>query len=175
MPTSDEVMGQMLLQNAKKEFPYLAKQDFGFAYTPNLQEERLLEFYAPNEPGAPESPRPTSLPLGKPGVQVFSTKVRPIDVLGDYVSHYGVQNDPRLAELYKQFASSLSPQNMQERYQYHQQNFGEKRPYQDWYQQTGLPEMFRGYTFNQWDDAKSMYTPQQLKVLDQVRQYLGIK
>jgi hypothetical protein len=35
--------------------------------------------------------------------------------------------------------------------------------------------MFRGYTFNQWENAKDMYTPQQLQVLDQVRKYLGVK
>ena len=52
----------------------------------------------------------------------------------------------------------------------------EKRPYEQWYQMTGLPEMFRGYTFNQFgQNAEQMYTPQQLETLNAVRQYLGIK
>ena len=64
---------------------------------------------------------------------------------------------------------------MQERYQYHTQNLGENRPYEQWMQMTGLPEMFRGYTFNQWQDAAKMYTPEQLQTLNAVRSYLGIK
>jgi hypothetical protein len=65
---------------------------------------------------------------------------------------------------------------MQERYKFHQQNFGEKRPYDLWLQHTGIPEMFRGYTFDQWGpNAAKKYTPEQLNILNQVRQYLGIK
>jgi len=174
--SDDDVMGQMLLEKAKSEYPYLAKQDFGFVYTPNPKEERFLEFYPPDEPGSPESPRPATLPMGKPGIQVFRTETRPIDILGDYVSHYGVTTDPKLAELYKQFTGSLSPEEMQKRYQYYQQNFQEQRPYEQWMESSGIPEMFRGYTFNQWgDDAAKMYSPQQLQLLNQVRQYLGIK
>ena len=95
--------------------------------------------------------------------------------MGDYASHYGVDTDPQLKALYAQFAGQLDPKAMQERYQYHTQNLGENRPYEQWMQMTGLPEMFRGYTFNQWQDAAKMYTPEQLQTLNAVRSYLGIK
>ena len=174
MPNDDEVLGQMMFDKAKKDYPYLADKDISFAYTPQGG-DRKLEFYAPDEPGSPESPRPTQLPMGRAGVQVFNPQVSPLDILGDYVSHHGVEQDPKLQALYQQFSGQLDPEMMKRRYQYHQQNLGETRPYEQWHKSTGLPEMFRGYTFNQWDNAKEMYTPQQLQVLDQVRKYLGIK
>jgi hypothetical protein len=174
MPNNDDVMGAMMFEKAQKEYPYLAGKDISFMYSPQ-QDDRMLEFWHPDEPGSSESPRPDTLPLGKPGVQVFNPKTSPLDILGDYVSHYGVQADPRLAAMYQQFGQSLDPAMMQRRYAEHQQMFGEKRPYEDWYSSTGLPEYFRGYTFNQWPDAAQMYTPEQLQILNQVRQYLGVK
>ena len=174
MADNNEIFGTMLFERAKKEYPYLSDKDISFMYSP-ASGNRVLEFYAPDEPGDPKSPRPSQLPMGEVGIQVFSPKAKPLDILGDYVSHYAVEKDPKLASLYSQFGQSLDPKMMQQRYQYHQQHFGEKRPYEQWLQTSGLPEMFRGYTFNQWPDAAKMYTPQQLQILDQVRQYLGIK
>ena len=171
---NDEVLGAMMFEKAKKEYPYLADKDIGFAYTPQ-EGDRKLEFYSPDEPGSPQNPRPKQLPMGKPGVQVLDPRTSPLDILGDYVSHYAVGQDPQLQALYQQFSGQLDPEKMKQRYQYHQENLGETRPYDQWHQMSGLPEMFRGYTFNQWDNAKEMYTPQQLQVLDQVRKYLGIK
>jgi hypothetical protein len=165
-----------LLQAAQKEYPYLADKDIAYTYTPDAGDKRYLEFWSPTETGDQQYPRPQSIPMGKVGVQVINPQTKPIDILGDYVSHYGVQADPQLQQLYQQFAGQLDPQMMQNRYAYHQANLGETRPYDQWLQATGLPEMFRGYTFNQWgDNAKQMYTPQQLQTLDAVRSYLGIK
>lgn len=169
--SNDDVMGQMLFEKAKAEFPYLKDKDVAFAYTPIPDESRFLEFYSPEE-----TKRPKYLPAGKVGIEVFSPKVRPIDILGDYVSHYGVQNDPELAKLYSGFKQTVPDTTMRERYAYHQQKLGEKRPYEDWLEISGMPEYFRGYTFNQWgENAKQMYTPEQLQYLDKIRQYLGIK
>ena len=66
---------------------------------------------------------------------------------------------------------------MQEQYAYYQQHpeYKESRPYEEWLKASGMPAYFRGYTFNQWDDAKDMYTPEQLKILDAVQSYLRIK
>ena len=66
---------------------------------------------------------------------------------------------------------------LQDQYAYYQQHpeFKESRPFEQWKEASGMPGYFRGYTFNQWDDAKSAYTPQQLQLLDQVKQYLKIK
>ncbi len=183
MADDSEIMQQVaaqndpqLLQAAQKEYPYLADKNIAYTYTPQAGDSRYLEFWSPTEEGDKEYPRPASIPMGQVGVQVINPQTKPIDILGDYVSHYGVQNDPQLQQYYQQFGASLDPQMMQNRYSYHTANLGETRPYDQWLQSTGLPEMFRGYTFNQWgDDAKQMYSPEQLKILDAVRSYLGVK
>lgn len=176
---NDEVMGAMMMDRAKKEYPYLADKDIAFTYSPKVKTKNQLESWPVGETGSPDYPRPANIPIDKFGMQVFKTQGgTPINMLGDYVSHHGVENDPKLKDMYQQFQASLDPAKMQERYAYHQNKLGEKRPYDQWYQSTGLPEMFRGYTFNQWGNPKQaakMYTPEQLKILDQVRQYLNIK
>ena len=175
----NEVQGQMMLDRAKQEYSYLADKDIPFVYTPNTETENKLESWKAGEPGGDGYQRPTQIPINKFGMQVFNPEGgSPLNILGDYVSHYGVENDPKLKEYYTQFQGLLDPQAMQERYQYHTENLGEKRPYETWYDMTGLPELFRGYTFKQWGDeeeAKKNYNPQQLDVLNKVRQYLGIK
>jgi len=176
---NNDVIGSLMFENAKKEYPYLADKDIAFDYAPS-QGRGFLEFYSPEETGSPEYPRPQNIPLGRVGVQVFDPKTRPIDILADYVSHYGVENDPYLSERYQQFQQSFTPeqqQRLQEQYAYYQQHpeYKESRPYEEWLKASGMPAYFRGYTFNQWDDAKDMYTPEQLKILDAVQSYLRIK
>jgi len=170
--------GGKLFETAQKEYPYLSGKDIAYKYSPQ-QGRGFLEFYDPQETGSPEYPRPKELPLGKVGIDVFDPKTRPIDILADYVSHYGVEKDPYLAEQYKQFAGSMSPeqrQRLQQQYQYYQQHpeYKEQRPYEEWEKASGMPGYFRGYTFNQWDNPQEMYTPQQIQMLDQVRKYLGV-
>jgi len=163
------------LSDVQSEYPYMKDKEIDILYNPKPGEQRYLEFYPPDEPGAPDMPRPSGLPMGRVGIEVFRPDVRPIDILGDYVSHYGVEADPKLQQYYQQFGQSLEPEMMRRRYQFHQKQLGEQRPYEQWYEKSGLPEMFRGYTFNQWGDrAEEMYTPQQLQILNEVRKYLGI-
>ena len=171
MANDNEVMGRMMFEKAQKEYPYLSGKDIAFSYTPK-KDDRKLEFYGPEE-----TERPKNIPSGKVGIEVFNPKVSPLDILGDYVSHYAVQNDPRLKELYAQFQSQLNPDEMLKRYQYHQQHLGEQRPYSEWLKLVGSPEVFRGYTFNQWPSefSQKYYTPEQIKTLNEVRSYLGIK
>ncbi|MFM1891825.1 MAG: hypothetical protein RLZ44_902 [Pseudomonadota bacterium] len=158
----------------KLQFPYLRDKDFDVVYSPRSDDSRVLEFYPPGEPGAPDRPRPQALPIQRPGIEIFKPSTRPIDVLADYVSHYAVNEDAELSKLYRQFSASLDPAAMQKRYEYHRQNFGEQRPYESWLKSTGIPEMFRGYTFGQWENAERMYTPKQLQILDRVRMKLGL-
>jgi len=171
--------GGKLFEKAQQEYPYLANKNIAYKYSPN-KGRGFLEFYDPEETGSPEFPRPKELPLGKIGIEVFDPKTRPIDILADYVSHYGVEQDPFLVERYKQFASSMTPeqrQRLQEQYKYYQQHpeYREQRPYEEWEKISGLPGYFRGYTFNQWDNPQELYTQQQLQMLDEVRRYLGVK
>ncbi len=171
--------GNKLFEKAQQEYPYLANKNIAYKYSPN-KGRGFLEFYDPEEIGSPEFPRPKELPLGKIGIEVFDPKTRPIDILADYVSHYGVEQDPFLVERYKKFASSMTPeqrQRLQEQYKYYQQHpeYREQRPYEEWEKISGLPGYFRGYTFNQWENPQELYTQQQLQMLDEVRRYLGVK
>ena len=171
--------GNKLFERAQQEYPYLAGKDIAYKYSPQ-QGRGFLEFYDPQETGSPEYPRPKELPLGKVGIEVFNPKTRPIDILADYVSHYGVEKDPYLAQRYQEFIGSMSPQQrqiLQQQYKYYQQHpeYQEKRPYEEWEKASGLPAYFRGYTFNQWENPQEMYSPQQIEMLNQVRKYLGVK
>jgi hypothetical protein len=168
--------GQNLFTQAKTQYPYLADKNIAYDYSPG-KGSGFLEFYPPGEEGTKEEPRPKNIPLDQVGIQVRSTKTRPIDILADYVSHHAVNVDPKLQQPYQQFSKSLDPAMMQKRYQWSVQNEGEKRPFDQWAQASGIPSMFRGYTFGQWSpqDVKRMYSPEQLKILDTVRQYLGVK
>jgi len=175
----NNVIGQMLFEKAKTEYPYLADKDIAFDYAPN-QGRGFLEFYGPEETGSPEYPRPENLPMGKVGVQVFDPTTKPIDILADYVSHYGVEKDPFLSERYQKFSNSFTPeqnQKLQEQYAYYQKHpeYKESRPYEDWLKASGMPGYFRGYTFNQWENSGDAYTKPQLDLLNQIREYLKVK
>ena len=177
--SNDDVMGSMMFERTKEEYPYLADKDISFKYSPN-EGRGFLEFYGEDEPGSPEYPRPKEFPMGKIGLEIFNPKTRPLDILGDYVSHYGVEKDPYLSERYQQFSQSFTPeqeQRLQEQYKYYQEHpeYRESRPFEDWKKASGMPGYFRGYTFDQWENSKDAYTPQQLRVLDEIRKYLGVK
>jgi hypothetical protein len=164
-----------VFDRAMQEYPYLADKNISFVNTPNPKESRLLEFYAPDEPGSPKYPRPKELPMGTVGLQVFNSKVKPMDVVADYVSHYAVKNDPKLKEIYDQFETSLDPELLKQRYDFHKKKFGEKRSFEQWKNMTGVPELFRGYTFKQWENPEAMFTPAQIELMNQARGYVGVK
>ena len=169
--TDADVTGQLIFDKAKQQFPYLADKDIAYKYSPQKNPKYMLESYKGDDAPSWGQGR-------KAAIEVFNPATRPIDILGDYVSHYAVESDPKMAAYYQQFQNALDPAVMQKRYKYHVANLGEKRPYDQWYQATGLPEIFRGYTFDQFgtsEKAKQMYNAQQLQILDQVRNYLGIK
>ena len=170
-PTQDTA----LLDQARQQYPILNNVDMHYKYSPEKHSAKsgYLEFYPPDEIGTPAMPRP--FPTGKIGVEVYNPQTRPIDILGDVTSHHLVNGaDPKLTQLYQQFSQSLDPAMMQRRYAHAQANEGESRPFADWAKASGIPGMFRGYTFDQWPNAARMYTPQQLQILDQVRTHVGI-
>lgn len=170
----------MLLEAARKEYPILNQYDIGYKYSPK-QDSGYLEFFPADEPGSPERPRPKEFPMGKIGVEVYDPKTRPIDMLGDITSHYLIYEDPQVKQYYDQFQNSLNLgqyDRLRNQYQFAQQNYGEQRPYEQWYESTGLPGYFRGYAFQQWpeDFNETAYTPQQRAMFDQMMEYLrGVK
>jgi hypothetical protein len=166
------------MDRAKKEFPILSKHDIAFKDNTLVKGPGFLEFWPSDETGTPESPRPKEFPMGKPGVEIRDPKTRTLDILGDVTSHYLIHKDPVVKQHYKEFEASMTPDQrsiMQEQYRYAKQNFGETRPYNVWYEHAGLPAYFRGYAFDQWQNAEKMYTPEQLKKLDELIKYLKSK
>ena len=179
-PTSANMLSsgpvpQSVFDRALQEYPYLADKNISFINTPNPKESRMLEFYAPDEPGSPDFPRPKELPMGTVGLQVFSNKVRPMDVVADYVSHHGVKADPKLKEIYNEFENSIDPELLKQRYDFHKKEYGEKRPFEQWKEMTGVPELFRGYTFKQWENPDTMFSPAQIEIMNRARDYVGVK
>lgn len=113
--------------------------------------------------------------MGTTGIEVYNPKTRPIDIMGDVASHYLTQTDPTVKSFYEQFQQSMTPRQrdiMKEQYQHARQNEGEARPYDQWHERTGLPGYFRGYVFDQWPNAREMYTPKQIEMFDKMHEYL---
>ena len=121
--------------------------------------------------------------MGSIGIELLNEKTRPIDILGDVVSHHLVNIDPTFKRYYHAFEQSLTEgQQQQLNSQYQHARLpsdmggeGETRPYQDWYKQTGLPAYFRGYAFQQWENPQDLYTPSQLKMFDEMMTHLKRK
>ena len=175
------VKSQDFLRLAQEQYPYLKQANLSYSFNanPDAAYGRQLEYWAPGTTGFTwqygEARRPSDLPLYSSGVEVFNPNIRPIDLLADYVSHEAVNTDPKLNRLYNEFASTVPDAKMMDRYNFHRMTYGEDRTFEDWKRKTGLPEFMRGYTFNQWPNAESMYTPAQLKKLDEIKQHVGVK
>ena len=165
-----------LLQQAQQQYPVLQGQNYG--YVENFQKGGgFLEHWAPGEGGAPDTPRPSQLPMNQLGLEIRDPKTRPIDVLGDIVSHNLINTDPTIKGVYQKFQQSMTPQQqriLQDQYQWAQKNEGETRSFEDWKNTAGLPGFFRGYAFQQWPKEFNdrAYTPEQRQMFDQMMQYL---
>lgn len=165
------------MQQAQSEFPILNKLGLLYKESPG-RAQGFLEFWPGEETGTPMYPRPQDFPMGKAGVEVFDPNTRPIDIMGDVASHHLIQSDPVVKQHYQQFQQSMTPdqtRRLQKQYQHAQENEGEKRPFEQWKERTGLPGYFRGYAFKQWDKPEDMYTPAQMKKFDEMMQYLRQK
>lgn len=168
------------LSEAKRQFPYLQNKDFD--YVENLTDDKkagYLEFWEPGDEGPPDGSvkRPEGIGIDRMGIEVRNPNTRPIDILGDYVSHEAVYSDPKLKDIYDRYTSTLTDEQLKVKYEYEKKNYGEDRPFEQWAERSGKPGMFRGYTFDQFseDEIKEAYTEEQLKILDEARDYLGIK
>lgn len=162
------------MEQAQAEYPILRGLGLGYKYNPGGG-SGYLEFWPGDESGTPERPRPSEFPLGKAGVEVYDPTTRPIDIMGDVASHHLIYQDSTVAQTYQQFEQSLTAkqkQQLQKQYQHAQEHEGEQRPYDAWYQHSGLPGYFRGYAFQQWPNANELYTKDQLKLFDDLMQYL---
>lgn len=164
----------ILIKTAREQFPILNTVDFDYKYSP-LRAPGFLETWPADEEGTPEYPRPAEFPVGRLGVEVFDPNTRPIDILGDVVSHHLKDTEPYIKRYYQNFEESLTPEQknrLKRQYDYAVRKEGEERPFEQWYERTGLPGYFRGYAFQQWDGAEQLYTPKQRQMFDQMMDYL---
>jgi len=165
-----------IIAQAQQQWPILNRPELSYKYS--LQPNRgFLEAWPPGETGTSDRPRPSDFPATGYGIEIYNPQTRPIDVLGDVTSHFLVNTDPTIKDYYQRFQSSLTPEQearLKEQYQHAQRHEGEKRPYAQWRELTGMPGYFRGYPFKQWPDAfnQRAYTPEQRTMLDQMMSYL---
>jgi len=160
----------LIFEDAAREYPVIHNQ--GLIAGPG----KKLEYWRPNEPGTPDNPRPDYIPIDQAGMEI-GPDARPIDVLGDIVSHHMAQKDPVIKKYYESFKNSMTDTQkelLQAQYMYYAKNHGETRPYAQWEKAAGLPAYFRGYAFNQWpaDFNERAYTPAQRYHFDQMMGYL---
>jgi hypothetical protein len=166
-----------VFDQAVQQYPIIKRAGVT-GFVGGAQGDNLLEFWPPGEKGTGDAARPSQLPLDAPGVQIYSDKTTPLDVLGDVTSHYLVNTDPQVKGYYQKFASSLNPkqqQFLQQQYQWSVENEGEKRPFAEWAKTSGIPAYFRGYAFKQWPEEfnEQAYTPEQRAMFDDMMKYLG--
>lgn len=163
-----------LLEQATEEYPILKNHDVKYKESYG-RGKGFLEFWPADETGSPELPRPEEFGQDNFGVEIYDPKTRPIDVVGDIVSHHLVNVDPKIKKHYEDFSNSLEPwqiDNLKNQYLYAQENYGENRPFKNWKEHSGLPGYFRGYAFKQWEKPEEMYTKDQMKNFDIMTNYL---
>lgn len=170
----DMETGGRLWNTAQSKYPLLKKSGLQFFYRPKADFQDGRDNHSETYP-KDETWREDGIPQGVNATVVYNPKATPEDVLAEYVSHIGRNEDPRLKAHYAQFVKSLT-QN-QERIlqgQYHEaKSRGEQRPYDIWRETSGVPAYYRGYLFNQWKvDPNKYYPPEQQKQLDSIRPYL---
>ena len=113
--------------------------------------------------------------MGQMGVEVRDPKTRPEDVAADIVSHHMIDSDPQVSQSYRKLLMSMRPwqqQKLTQQYDYAKRYYKEDRPFKVWAERTGEPGWLRGYLFGQWKNPEEMYTPEQIKMLDQLKAYL---
>jgi hypothetical protein len=157
---------QTIADQAYSMYPKLKGYGFQFIDSRNDKSAggRLLETYPADER---DNPMP-----GKPTIRQFSPDVTPKDFLGEAL-HILPKLDPQVGGMRDQFIQSMTPQQQQklmEQYEYHKQNFGEQRSFEQWKDVSGLDSWFRGYVSGQWPEE--MYTPQQIQLFQGLEQYL---
>jgi hypothetical protein len=163
---------------AARQYPIIKSLGVQSVTTPMPGDGRMLEFWPPGEPGDSQYPRPKELALDKPGVQIISPDAKPSDVAADIVSHYMVNTDPKMKEMYQQFADTFKTPDGQARlkqdYEWSKKNEGETRSFSDWASTTRVPDYFRGYLFKQWPEKSysQAYTQEQRDLLDKMGSYI---
>jgi len=167
-------------QQAEANWPRFKEANLAYTKSPNDGSGRKIEAWDKGDKGGFEMGgearyRPESLPLNQRGIEDFGDNTPPLDLYGDLVSHYSVNEEGSdLRKKYLDFTGNVPMETMQKRYSHAQKDYGEDRPFDVWNNRSGMPEYFRGYTFNQWPNAEEMYRPEDIEKLDSIKGLLGI-
>ena len=169
------------IEQSLSEYPILRRLrdnnqiKFSTKPTPRGEKDGFLEFYNGDETGTEKHPRPEEFELGVSGIQLRDPETRSIDILGDWVSHEGVNTDPELKGYYDRFKESMTPrqhEELKDQFKTNQKEYGEKRDFDKWKEISGLPGYFRGYAFDQWENSEEWFTPEQIEDFDKMKEYL---
>ena len=157
-----------LLQQFYSEYPKAKSLnlDYRDESAKGVQNGRKLEAFPPEERDNPQPGRYTVIRR--------DPKTGTKDLLGETL-HFLPKTDPKVGAVYQQFLSSMTPQQKQQlQAQYDRaKTEGETRPFEQWSQLSGNDAWFRGYISGQW--PKEAYTPEQIKMFDDLHQYLKSK
>ena len=131
-----------------------------------------VEFFSPDETGTPESPRPSAAPMGVPYVDIYDPSfVKESTFLGEGL-HYLHRVDPRFNALREKFRESLTPEQLLWSRKRHK-TYGDKRPYEKFFEVSDLDAMIRGYLApDERDEWAGSYTADQEKLLNFMKSYL---
>jgi hypothetical protein len=157
---------QSSLRSILQDYPALRGQPWSVGYGDKAKYGGALEFFPPDESENPRS--------GKAYVEVYD-RDRPTlknDIFGDML-HYLPRVDPNFADMRKQYAASRTPAQERmdrEAYAMDQRDYGESRPFDQWFDQSRLDAHVRGKLARQWPD--NIYTPQQNDILQRMQDYL---
>lgn len=176
-------MPQRYMYQLYRSRPQLAQTPITFQ-KPNekMIKDAGLESWPIGEEGG-EIPRPRGLPISRGGIQINPERlVSAKDAVGDWAGHIANNPDeptfdPKLADIYSRFVQSLDPKFLKDRYEYDVANEGENRPFATWASSSGIPALFRGYTFDQWPDEfnNKVFTAKQKRIMDEARSHLGMR
>lgn len=159
--------------NVYKRHPRLKQYDFNVI--PG-QGPGYAEFYSPDERDNPTPGRPT-IEIRK---QDLEGRELENVIAGDALHHMG-RADPEFKKMREQYRNSMSEEakaQQKGRYEYSQKNFGEKRPYDQWFEASGLDAPIRGHLFpdeNAEFKENWPYSDPQKYVLGRMQRYLGGK
>lgn len=131
-----------------------------------------IEFYPPDELYNP-APGNATIEVFDPGLQGEALERA---VFGDML-HYMPMANEEFSNLRDKFADTITDEQSaidKRAYKRSQDMFGENRPYQDWFDISRLDAYIRGYLApddrNEWAEV---YTPEQIKILDQMKNILA--
>lgn len=130
-----------------------------------------IEFYDPEE-------RDNPIP-GRATVEVFNKDLQgnalERAIFGDML-HMLPGRDERFSALRKRFAETLTDEQKaidRRAYEREQAQYGENRPYEDWFERSRLDAYLRGHLApDEQDQWRGAYTPQQKDLLDRIQRYL---